>query len=145
MLDNLIQLVKENAGDAIVKNPAIPNEHNDTAIATASESIMNTLKSQVGGGSMDGLMNLFKGGAADTSNPIMSAVQNNVAGDLAKKLGIDSAAAGGIASSLIPTVMSKFVSKTNDPNDKSFDLGDIVKNLGGNAGGIGGVISNFLK
>jgi hypothetical protein len=41
--------------------------------------------------------------------------------------------------------MDKFVSKTNDPNDSSFDLGDIMKNIGaGGSGGIGGMLSNLF-
>jgi uncharacterized protein YidB (DUF937 family) len=143
MLDNLINLVKEHAGDAIVNNPAIPNEKNDDAIKTTGESILNSLKSQAAGGDMSSLMNMFKGGDA-ASSPVANAVQGNVAADLAKKFGLDSGAAGSIASSLIPMVMNKFVNKTNDPNDSSFDLGDIMKNIGG-GGGIGGMISNFLK
>jgi uncharacterized protein YidB (DUF937 family) len=145
MLDNLINLVKEHAGDAIVNNPAIPNEKNDDAIKTTGESILNSLKSQASGGDLSSLMNMFKGGDA-ASSPVASAVQGNVASDLAKKFGLESGAAGNIASSLIPMVMNKFVNKTNDPNDSSFDLGDIMKNIGGvGGGGIGGMISNFLK
>ncbi|MGL4596061.1 MAG: hypothetical protein ACRCYO_00950 [Bacteroidia bacterium] len=147
MFENLLNLVKENAGDAIVNNPAIPNEHNDAAIETTGNSIMNTLKSQASSGNMDQLMNMFKGGTPDASNPIVNSVSNNVASDLMSKFGIDQGAASGIAAKLIPQVMNKFVNKTNDPNDSSFDIGGIMSSLtgGGAAGGIGGMISNLFK
>lgn len=45
MLDNLFSLVKSYAGDAIINNPAIPNQHNDAAVQVASSSIFNTLQS----------------------------------------------------------------------------------------------------
>lgn len=145
MFDNLLSLVKEHAGDAIVNNPAIPNEKNEEAIKTTTNSIVDTLKSQVAGGNLNSLMDMFKGGNANASS-VSSSVQNNVVNDLMKKFGIDNVQASGIAQKLIPTVMEKFVSKTNDPNDKSFDLNSIVSSLGGEgANGILGKITNLFK
>jgi hypothetical protein len=46
-----------------------------------------------------------------------------------------------IASAIIPIVMQKFVHKTNDPNDKGFDLQDIIGNLTGGAG-LGDIMKN---
>jgi hypothetical protein len=147
MFENLLNLVKENAGDAIVNNPAIPNEHNNAAIETTSNSIMNTLKQQATGGNMTQIMSMFQGGAPDASHPVVNNVSNNVTTDLMSKFGLDKGAASGIAAKLIPQVMNKFVNKTNDPNDKSFDISGIMSSIGGggNAGGIGSMISNFLK
>lgn len=145
MFDNLLSLVKEHAGDAIVNNPAIPNEKNEEAIKTTTNSIVDTLKSQVAGDNLNSLMDMFKGGNANASS-VSSSVQNNVVNDLMKKFGIDNVQASGIAQKLIPTVMEKFVSKTNDPNDKSFDLNSIVSSLGGEgANGILGKITNLFK
>jgi uncharacterized protein YidB (DUF937 family) len=137
MLDNLINLVKEHAGDAIVKNNAIPNEHNDAAISTTANSILDTLKSQATSGNLGGIMDMFKNNG--TSNALSSSISNTVINELTKKFGIDSAQASGIASSLIPKVMESFAKKTNDPNDSSFNLQDIVKNIGGDAGGMLGL------
>ncbi len=148
MFESLLNLVKENAGDAIINNPAIPNEHNDAAIETATSGIMSGLKGAVGGGNLEGIMSMFSGGSANAgSNPIVNAISGQVAGNLMEKFGINNAAAGSIVQSLIPTVMSKLVHKTNDANDSSFDIGDIVSSLtGGNqAGGVGGMIGNITK
>lgn len=142
MLDNLMQLVKEHAGDAIINNPAIPNERNDEAIQTASSGIFDSLKNQLSNGGLDSIKGLFDQGNVQ-SNPMVNQISGNVAGELMKKFGLDSNAAGGIVQSLIPTVMEKFVNKTNDPNDSSFDMGDILKNLGGQ-GGIGGMIGKLF-
>jgi uncharacterized protein YidB (DUF937 family) len=143
MFDNLLNLVKEHAGDAIIKNPAVPNEKNEEAIHATTNSIMDTLKSQVSSGNVSGLMDMFKGDNANASG-ISSSVNANVVSDLMKKLNIDQAAASGIASSLLPKVMESFVKKTNDPNDSSFDLQGIVSNLGG-TGGIMNTIKGFFK
>ncbi|MBK6838166.1 MAG: hypothetical protein IPG90_07685 [Bacteroidetes bacterium] len=59
MFDNLLQLIKENAGESIINNPAIPNEKNDAAIQVAGEGIMNQLKGVLAGGGMQNLMEMF--------------------------------------------------------------------------------------
>jgi uncharacterized protein YidB (DUF937 family) len=143
MLDNLINLVKEHAGDAIVKNDAIPNEHNEAAIITTANSILDTLKSQATSGNLGGIMEMFKNNG--TSNSLSSSISNNVIGEFTKKFGMDSAPASSIASSLIPKVMESFTKKTNDPNDSSFNLQDVVKNIGGDAGGMLGGLGKLLN
>jgi hypothetical protein len=74
MFDNLLDLVKQNAGSAIINNPAIPNQHNDDAINTTSNSIMNSLTQQAAGGNMNQLMNMFQQGATQ-NNPVVTSVQ----------------------------------------------------------------------
>lgn len=135
MLENLIKLVKENAGEAIINNPAIPNEQNEAAVETAASSIFDQLKGQLGQGGLESITNLFQGG---NSKEMINNISSGAAGDLMKKFGLDSNAAGGIVEKLIPVVMDKFVKKTNDPNDNSFDLQGIIGSLtgGGQAGGI---------
>ncbi len=44
MLDQLILLVKEHAGEAIINNPAIPNEKNEAAISETAGGIFDVLK-----------------------------------------------------------------------------------------------------
>lgn len=147
MFENLLNLVKEHAGDAIVNNPAIPNEHNDAAIETATSGIMDGLKGVLGGGGdASSLLNLFSGGGSNAgSNPIVNAISGTVANNLMQKFGINNSAASGIVSALIPTVMSKLVDKTNDPKDNSFDIGSIVSTLGGNSSGLSGMLGNITS
>ncbi|MBK7029075.1 MAG: hypothetical protein IPH45_07625 [Bacteroidales bacterium] len=136
MLENLLQLVKENAGEAIINNPVIPNEKNDEAISTASNSIFSSLQEQVQSGGLDSITGLFSGGSSASGN-LVNGISGKAVGDLMNKFGIDSGAATQIASQLIPTVMNKLVSKTNDPNDSSFDLQGILGSLtGGKSGGL---------
>ncbi len=108
---------------------------NDEAINTTTNSIVETLKAQVTSGNLSSITDMFKSGNVNASG-INSSVQNNVVTDLMKKFGIDNAQASNIASTLLPKVMEQFVSKTNDPNDKSFDVTSIMSSLGGgNAAG----------
>jgi uncharacterized protein YidB (DUF937 family) len=138
MLENLINLVKEHAGDAIINNPAVPNEKNDAAIEATAGSIFDSLKSQLsGGGGMDMITNLFNGDAPASASPAASGIASDAISGLVKKVGIPEGAAAGIVSQLLPKVMDSLKSKTNDPNDKSFDLQGILGSLaGGDAGNL---------
>jgi len=143
MLDNLTDLVKQYAGDAIINNPSIPNERNDEAITDASDSIISGLKGAVAGGNVGGLLDLFKGGEhTAVSSPVTQNIQAGFVQNLVQKFGLDHAKAGHIASSLIPLVLKKFVHKTNDPSDNSFDLQNILGHLTGGAG-VGDLLKNF--
>lgn len=144
MLDNLINLVKEQAGDAIVRNPAVPNEKNEAVIAETSNSIIGSLQNMASGGGMNDLLNAFRG-SGSASDASFGAVSQNVSGDLVtnlqNKFGLDQGAASGIAGSLIPNILKSLVNKTNDPNDKSFDLQSILSQLGG--GNLQNILSKF--
>ncbi len=141
MFENLLNLVKEHAGEAIVKNPTIPNEKNDAAINTAAGGIMDQLKNLAANGGMEKITDLFKGGDVNNST-VVGSISKNVAGELMSKFGINQEQAGAIVKNLIPGVMSNLVKKTNDPNDKSFDLEGIIGSLaGGKLGGVGDMLN----
>lgn len=140
MFESLLNLVKEHAGEAIVNNPAIPNEHNDAAIQTAAGGIMDQLKSLGGSGELEKIMGLFSGGDV-ANNSVVSGISGNVAQSLMSKFGINADQAGGIVSKLVPVVMNNLVKKTNDPNDSSFDLKGIIGAVSGNAGGMDGILN----
>jgi len=142
MLENLLNLVKENAGSAIINNPEISNEHNDAAIATASSSIVDGLKNAVSNGNIDDIMNLFKGDNIQ-DNTVAQGIQGNFISELMNKFGLNEQSANGIAGGLLPSVIQQFVHKTNDPNDSSFDISNIIQNIGGGNLDIQSIISNF--
>jgi len=138
MFDQLLDLVKEHAGSAVIDNPAVPNEQNDAVCETATNSIIDKLKGMVGNGGVDALSGLLGGGNV-ANHPAMGNITSGVAQDLMKKFGFDNAIAGNIVSQLIPTVMSKLAGKTNDPNDSSFTMDGILQSLAGGSGG-GGIL-----
>ncbi len=136
MLDQLVKLVEQNAGDAIVKNQAIPNQFNNAAIQEVAGSIFNTLKGQVSQGNMQQVVSMFQGGASQNAlagNPLVNQMISSVAANFASKFGISSASAQSIVSNLLPTVMNQLIKKTNDPKDNSFDLTNMVKTMSGNS------------
>lgn len=148
MLDNLLNLVREHAGDAIIRNKAIPDERNEEAIQTTAGGILDHLKSLAKNGGKEKIMSLFQG-ADPGSNEETRLMSNRIAGTLMNKFGISAADAGSVVQNLIPSVMQQFVSKTNDPNDNSFHLQDILKTVltakAGGIMGILGVVMNLFK
>jgi len=145
MLKNLLELVKENAGDAIINNPAVPNEKNDAVIQEATNSLFKALKGTAKTQGVNSIKDMFQqGGSNVASSPVANNLSAGVAGDLMKKFGLDKGAANGIVAMLIPIVLSKLVNKTNDPKDNSFGLDDIIGSLAGKKGGLLGSLKGLL-
>lgn len=134
MLENLLNLVKEYSGDAIVNNPVIPSEHNDSAISTVSTTIFDSLKSTMSNGGISDITNLFNGSSQTIGSGLTAGITDDVVTNLMNKFGISGDNAKDIAAKIIPKVMGSLVSKTNDPNDSSFDLSSIMQSLSGGSG-----------
>ncbi|WEK19045.1 MAG: hypothetical protein P0Y49_19910 [Candidatus Pedobacter colombiensis] len=129
MLDNLNQLVKENVQDAIVNNSEVPNEQNEAAISAASGSIVDAIKQHLSSGNLSSLVDSFKGGNPEGSSVAQAATAGFT--DKLAGMGINLESAKNIASSVIPNIVGKFVNKTNDPNDSSFNIQDIISKISG--------------
>ena len=144
MLDQLLNLVKENAQDAIVNNNAVPNKFNDAAIGETTNAIHDQLSQAVSGGNLQDVLGLFGNTQNLTNNPIVGNIISQVAGNLGSKFGVEGSAAQNIASSLIPQVLGKLAGKTNDPNDSSFNVNDIMSHLSGGSGTKGVDFGNLV-
>lgn len=147
MFETLMNLVQQNAGSAVVNNPAIPNQQNNAVIETVTQSIMHGLGQQAQGGGLGNLLNMFTGGGGGnvTDHPVTAGVQDNVQQDLMGKLGISPQVASMVASAIVPMVLNKFMHKAADPNDNSVDAGSLMGMLGGgNGGGLGGMLGGLF-
>jgi hypothetical protein len=152
MLENLLQLVKEYGQEQVVDNTDIPNEQNEAVMAEASYAVAGTLQNALASGQMDEVMKMFSTGSSSQimSNPVAQNMQSGFVDNITSKLGINKNVAMGLAATLIPIVISKFVKRTRStaPQDSGFDLGGLIGSLtGGGAGNggldIGGLISQF--
>jgi hypothetical protein len=145
MLDNLLNLIRQNADSAIINNPAIPNGHNDAAISEAGSSIVDGLKKMISGGNVQDVVNLFNHQGGDIAGtPAVQQVSGGFIQNLINKFGLNHGAASDVASKLIPQVLQKLVHKTNDPNDSSFDIKSILSNLTGGGQSTAGFDINSL-
>ncbi len=134
MLDQLKKLVEQNAGDAIVKNSAIPNQFNNAAIEDVAQQIFSGLKGQASEGNLQQVASLFQLGNTGSiaNNPMVSQIVSRIAGNFASKFGISPQTAQTVVAGLVPQVMNQFINKTNDPKDKDFDLQDMLRGFTGN-------------
>lgn len=136
MLDQLLNLVKENAQDLIVNNQAIPNQFNDAAIGEAGNAIHDQLSQAVNGGNLQDVLGIFGNSRNLTNNPLVGNIVSQLAGSLGGKFGVDGTQARNIAGKLIPQILGQLTDKTNNPNNSSFNINDIMGHLsgGGNKG-----------
>lgn len=131
MFENLTNLVRQNAGDAIIRNPAIPNEKNEAAVETAGSSIMTTLKNALSSGRLNDVLGFFKNGKQASPDLVQEAT-NNYAQELQNNLGVAPAEASKTAAAVVPQTMQQLATKTADPSDKSFNIQDIFNKLSNN-------------
>lgn len=132
MLDQLTQLVQQFGEQAVVKNNAVPNELNESVIKETQNSLFSSLQKMVADGKTEQLAGLFQGNnASSASNPVVKMLIEQVSGNLGQKVGLDSSAANGVAASMIPQILGSLIGKAKDPNEKGFDVADLVKAISG--------------
>ncbi|HTH31910.1 MAG TPA: hypothetical protein VL946_11240 [Lacibacter sp.] len=138
MLEQLFNLVKQQAGPSIIQNPDIPNERNDEAIADVTDNISGGLQQALAGGQFKDVLSLLGGRGGDLqTNPLANQLSGNAEQSLMEKFNLNRGQAGGIVSSLLPAVLQRVISKTNDPGDNSFNLQGIFSSLtGGKTAGL---------
>ena len=138
MLEELFNLVKGSAGDSVINNPDVPNEHNNEVVAEATNTVASGLRNMVAGGGLQNIISLFnnkdqqgnKSGGL-LNNPIVNMMIGHFTGKLTSKYNIGGAQANNIANNLIPNVLSNLISKTNDPNNSTFSLEGLLNSITG--------------
>ncbi|RYC69470.1 MULTISPECIES: DUF937 domain-containing protein [Spirosoma] len=127
MFETLMNLVQQQSGQAVVNNPAIPNEQNDSVMQTVASSILSGLGQQAQGGGLGNLLGMVvNGGGNVQENPVTGGVQQHVEQNLMQKLGISPQVAMSVASAVVPMVLGKLMNKAADPNDSSVDGNSIL-------------------
>lgn len=147
MLDKILALVKENAQDAVMNNPDVPEDKKESVVQEAASSITDGIKGEAAGGGLQNILSSFTGGGGEGAlSGIIDKIKGTFVQSLVSKLGFSSGTASGIASALIPIVINKFFHKTADSKDNSFDLNGIVSSLSGgkDSGGIMGAAKGLF-
>ncbi len=138
MLEQLLNMVKEQAGAAIIQNPDIPDERNEEAVADVTSNIAGGLQQALAGGQFNDVLRLLGGRGGDLqNNPLANQLSGNAVESLMNKFNLNQGQAGNVVSNLLPGVLQNLISKTNDPSDNSIDLQGIFNSLtGGKTGGL---------
>ena len=145
MFDQLTELVKQYGGNAVVNNPAVPNEQNEAVLEEANGSILSGLKDMVASGNVGDLAGMLSGKTPiDMNNPVVAELAGKVTGNLGEKFGLSPDAAGSVAGGLIPQVLSGLVNKAQDPNQPEFNVQDIISSISdGQGGGLMDLVSKY--
>ncbi len=150
MLDNILDLVKDQVVKSISGNVEIPADKQEQAVDTTASSIIDGFKSQITPGNMGEIMNLFGGGNSGAGSPgnstIAQGVQSTVVSALTSKVGLNQGLATTIAGIVVPAVMGMFSKKVNDDNEPGFNIGSLIDTFtgGGNNSGGSGKSSGML-
>lgn len=141
-------LIQEHSQEAVVKNPEVPNQHNDDVMQTLLGSIMGGMQHEAQSGNVGGLMGLLSGKSVDPnhssslmSNPIVAGIAGKAIQSIMEKFGMSNSTAGGIVASVLPGVIGSLINKTRNSSDGSIDFNSILGNLmgGSQASGNAGV------
>lgn len=118
MLDQLMDLLKQQGKSSVIENPDIPNEQNNQVLGDAGSSIMSGLQGALAGGGLAQVMRLFGNngsGAGLLDNPLVRSIMNSFTGKLTSDYNINQSQASEVSSSLIPQVLSGLSSKSFRP------------------------------
>ncbi len=144
MLEQLTQLIQQSGLQSVINNPEVPNEHNDAVIAEAQNSILSTFGQLNASGETQQVNDALE--SAD--HPVTQNIQQNFAGNIMEKFGINSATATSIAATLIPTVLNAIKgggAQGGGGAGNGFNIQDILSSLGGSNIGSGGFGSGNIQ
>lgn len=130
MFEKLFLLVKNNAGTAVMNNPAIPEKYRDAVLNDASSSIIEVLQKQTEGNKLKDFIKYFQFTGV-FNNPLIASTVKRFANKLNNFYGIEPADALAIANSLIPPVMQEMIKESKSGETKDFALSTIISKLTG--------------
>jgi hypothetical protein len=132
MFEQIIQqLIQQSGQQSVVNNPDVPNEHNEGVLKEAGSSIMSALGDLAAKGQVNEVL------ASPEGHPAVQEIQGNFATNIMQKFGINGGAAGSIAATLIPTILSAINGKTG-----GMDVQSILQSIGG-VGGLSALGAKF--
>jgi hypothetical protein len=135
MFDQLLQLVREQAGQTLAANPNIPSSHNDALIGETTVSIEQGIQNALANGDLKQVLGLFSGKQDVSSSPVVQQISGNLIDRLKQHFNMDGQSASSLTGSLIPTIMGALVNKSQDSNS-GFSLDGLIGSLtGGQPGG----------
>ncbi|MCD7978733.1 MAG: hypothetical protein LUG51_16935 [Tannerellaceae bacterium] len=149
MLENVLNLIKSHAMDAINNNPEIPEDKKQQTVETTTQAVTDGLKQNLSMSNLGNLKNMLSGGTATaTSNPIVDSIKNTVVNALVQKVGLSQGIASTLSSTVVSSIFNAFASKAGQANGgQGLDLGSIMSQFGSNGDskeGILGTLGKFL-
>ncbi|WP_346236560.1 hypothetical protein ABDK00_014930 [Niabella insulamsoli] len=141
MLEQILDLVKQQGQESVVQNPEVPNEKNNEVMREAASTITGGFQNMLSSGGLQNLIGMFgnndrSGKSGLLNNPMIAGLISQLAGNLITKLNLNPQVANNVAGNLIPGVLDKLINKTRstDPQDNAFNLNDLIGSFTGASG-----------
>lgn len=145
MLDQLLQGLQGQLGQELQEKAGVNSDSVSKIMELAGGVATKEVAKEMMGGGLSNVMNLFSNSQNNSgANALQSNITNGLLSGLVSKLGFDESKANMITTMVIPAIMNLVTKKNSEtPAD---DASPIEALFGGNkGGGIGGLISGFLK
>jgi hypothetical protein len=143
MFEKLFMLVKNNAGKAVIDNPAIPEKYHEAVINEASSAIIEVLKSQMENGKIKDLVRFFQFSGTH-NHSLVSSIVKKFANKLNNFYDIDPKSAMVAAKSLIPAVMKQLLVQSKSGQEKEFVLATMLSKLNGNRADLSLLVNEMM-
>jgi hypothetical protein len=141
MIDNIMNVVKDQIGDDLMGKFGLDSSQKNEAINITKETITEKISGEAAGGGLSGIMNLFSSNENDSEgNSMLENITRSLSSSFSDKFGIDSDKSDGISSMIMEKVTALFGNKLGS----NFDLGDLMRMIGGGkSDGIGGMLGKL--
>ncbi len=155
MLDQIIDLVKNQATSHFVNETEVPNEQAENTAAAAGQSIFEQLQEQIQGGNLEAVKNLLSGQEDGQSGELMQKMKAGFQ-DKIQNMGINPETANGAAENSFPQILQNVIGKfkSQDQADAGFDIQGLMSGVLGDGaqdklsglfgGKIGGIVGNLF-
>ncbi|MGB1205047.1 MAG: hypothetical protein ACPG5B_05335 [Chitinophagales bacterium] len=158
MLDQIVNLVKEQAVSQFVNQTNVPDEKAEVAAQAAGESIFETIKNQIVSGNVASLTSLLTGGnkQQSSSNPIMATIMSTLTSKLSNN-GVNEETAQNASATVVPDLMQQVIGKFMSPEkaDAEFNTENLISSVLNNSiqgavkdqvqKNLGNVLGGFFK
>lgn len=144
MIKDLISKALSSEGAGLLEGLGLPSDMHKKALGLADDSVVSGLTDSLTSGNISDITSAFSGGS---SSSLVQNIVSNYGSSLISKLGINSAMASTISSTLIPMVFKFINSKDDAPTDSDEGVKDLLGDLvsGGITDKIGGLLKNKFK
>lgn len=137
MLENIIQLVKDQVLPVINNNADIPENKKNDAIETTTNSILEGIKKQLMPDGISDISNMFSNSESSPINnfgntEMIKGVESTVSSALSDKIGLNAQISTAIASAIVPIVINMLKQGASKDGESSFDISSLIGMLTGN-------------
>lgn len=145
MLEEILESLKKEAGEHLSQVAGLDTGKIDDVVGITGEVVKEKVTSEIAGGNLSTLMNLFSNSSNNSSaDSLQNSIADGIMSNLMKKLGLDGSAASGIAGAIVPMIIDKITGvNSKTPDDDPSPLTDLFGG-GGAADAIGGLLNKLF-